>query len=62
MYAMFHALNLIRTSESEYSVEKSESDSYLNMNKWSRREEGMKKEWIKDEEKYMWAIVVVSEG
>ncbi|GJS59884.1 hypothetical protein Tco_0654668 [Tanacetum coccineum] len=29
-------LNLIRTSESEYSVEKSESDSHLNLNKWSR--------------------------
>ncbi|GJU03616.1 hypothetical protein Tco_1113954 [Tanacetum coccineum] len=28
--------NLIRTSESEYSVEKSESDSHLNLNKWSR--------------------------
>ncbi|GKG24757.1 hypothetical protein Tco_0395385, partial [Tanacetum coccineum] len=25
-------LNLIRTSESEYSVEKSESDSHLNLN------------------------------
>ncbi|GJW11540.1 uncharacterized mitochondrial protein-like protein [Tanacetum coccineum] len=29
-------LNLIRTSEFEYSVEKSESDSHLNLNKWSR--------------------------
>ncbi|GKA69487.1 hypothetical protein Tco_0775551 [Tanacetum coccineum] len=30
-------LNLIPTSESEYSVEKSESDSHLNLNKWSRK-------------------------
>ncbi|GJZ39605.1 RNA-directed DNA polymerase, eukaryota [Tanacetum coccineum] len=30
------ALNLIRTSESEYSIEKSKSDSHLNLNKWSR--------------------------
>ncbi|GKA84109.1 nuclear pore complex protein NUP205 [Tanacetum coccineum] len=29
-------LNLIRTSESEYSIEKSESDSHLNLNKLSR--------------------------
>ncbi|GJZ25524.1 ribonuclease H-like domain-containing protein [Tanacetum coccineum] len=29
-------LNLIRTSESEYFVEKSESDSHLNLNKWLR--------------------------
>ncbi|GKA87962.1 reverse transcriptase domain-containing protein [Tanacetum coccineum] len=29
-------LNLIRTSESKYSVEKSESESHLNLNKWSR--------------------------
>ncbi|GJZ39494.1 hypothetical protein Tco_0586057 [Tanacetum coccineum] len=27
-------LNLIRTSESEYSVEKSEFDFHLNLNKW----------------------------
>ncbi|GJR74418.1 RNA-binding protein Lupus La [Tanacetum coccineum] len=32
-------LNLIRTSESEYSIEKSESDSHLNLNKWSRTSE-----------------------
>ncbi|GJV52453.1 late embryogenesis abundant protein 47 [Tanacetum coccineum] len=29
-------LNLIRTSESEYLVEKSKSDSHLNLNKWLR--------------------------
>ncbi|GKD84029.1 hypothetical protein Tco_1350868, partial [Tanacetum coccineum] len=29
-------LNLIRTSESEYVVEKSESDFHLNLNKWLR--------------------------
>ncbi|GJZ43192.1 hypothetical protein Tco_0590447, partial [Tanacetum coccineum] len=34
-------LNLIRTSESEYSVEKSESDSHLNLNKWSRNVENL---------------------
>ncbi|GJR34197.1 ribonuclease H-like domain-containing protein [Tanacetum coccineum] len=29
-------LNLIRTSESKYLIEKSESDSHLNLNKWLR--------------------------
>ncbi|GKB91615.1 putative mitochondrial protein [Tanacetum coccineum] len=32
-------LNLIRTSESEYSVEKSESNSHLNLNKWMCEED-----------------------
>ncbi|GKD01013.1 reverse transcriptase domain-containing protein [Tanacetum coccineum] len=41
-----NALNLIRTSESEYSVEKSESDSHLNLNKSPVSLSSEKEEWV----------------